>query len=304
MRTILITLLAGCFSPTYNNPSCGPTGECPSGLVCSAGTCVTSINGDGNNAGSDAKKLDAFTGRDFSTDRSKFFGASRCAQAGTQLCEDFESGTLDTSVWSTVGVAPTIDTQQAARGSHALHISMTGNGPSYIKETKTFPEVPNTYYARAFVYFVALPTAPGMSYSHWTAFAASTDLGEIRVSGQFQNGKNLFGVGTDSASGTGDWTTSDNDPAGAPMAVPTGQWICIEWLHDGAADETRFWWDATEHVSMHTTASMHGGNTNPYTLDTFTAVWFGWQEYQTSTEPFELWLDEIAVDTQRIGCVL
>jgi hypothetical protein len=49
---------------------------------------------------------------------------------------------------------------------------------------------------------------------------------------------------------------------------------------------------------------MHGGNMNPYDLPQFTSVWMGWQEYQTSTEPFEMWIDEIAIDKERIGCVL
>ena len=90
----------------------------------------------------------------------------------------------------------------------------------------------------------------------------------------------------------------------APVAVPTGTWLCIEWQHDGGNDVTHFWWDAVPHPSLDTTKTMHGGNTNPFTLDPFTAVWFGWQEYQTSTEPFELWIDELAVDTTRIGCVM
>jgi hypothetical protein len=80
--------------------------------------------------------------------------------------------------------------------------------------------------------------------------------------------------------------------------------VCLEWLHKGDTNETRFFWDATEHPSLYTSSSMHGGNANPYLLPQFTAVWLGWQEYQPATEPFELWIDEIAIDKQRIGCVL
>jgi hypothetical protein len=87
-----------------------------------------------------------------------------------------------------------------------------------------------------FVWFESLPGAP-MTYSHWT-FAPATGTmvpGEIRLSGQLQNGKNLFGVGTDNqtANGTGDWTSSDKDPSNMPLAVPTKQWLCIEWNHKG-----------------------------------------------------------------------
>ena len=247
-------------------------------------------------------------GRDYGTDRSAFFGASRCAQANVQLCEDFESGQLDAATWTVVGTKPVIDGAQHARGSKALHIMISGNGASYIRESKTFPALNNTYWGRMFVYFQALPAAP-LTYSHWTILAASGTgvSGEIRVSGQLQSGTNRFGVGTDNrvdANGTGDWTTSDNDPPGKAAAVPTGQWACIEWLHKGDTNETRFYWDGLEHPSLHTTPTVHGGNTNPFILPQFKSVWVGWQEYQTTTEPFELWVDEVAIDKERIGCVL
>jgi len=247
-------------------------------------------------------------GRDFSNDPGKFFGSSRCAQSGLQLCDGFETGTLDTTTWSASGTMPVVDGVQHARGSKALHITQHGNGLSYIKETKTFPEPKNTYWGRAFVYFNQLPAAP-MTYAHWTFIAASGTgaSGEIRVSGQLQNGRNLFGVGTDTGTnpnGSGDWTNSDNDPSGMPKAVPLQQWACIEWMHKGDTNETRFYWDAVEHPSLYTSATMHGGNSNPYILPQFTNAWIGWQEYQSSTETFEMWVDEVAIDPSRIGCVL
>jgi hypothetical protein len=273
--------------------------------ACSGGKPATPTDSRSGDGGAIDAAVDA--GRDLSTDRGKFFGASRCAAANVALCEDFESGALDGTTWKTAGTAPTIDTVQAARGTHAMHVHLFANGASYIKETKTFPALSGTYYARAFVYFAHLPTSASLSYAHWTAFASTTSIGEIRISGQFQNGKNLFGVGTDSgsnANGTGDWTTNDNDPAGAPRAVPTGEWECIEWEHDSTDSITHVWWDGVEHPSLATTATHHGGNANPFTIPPITAAWFGWQEYQTSTEEFELWVDEIAVDAQRIGCVI
>ena len=250
-------------------------------------------------------------GRDLATDRTRFFGASRCAGAGLQLCEDFERGTLDTGTWRVSGTAPVIDEAQAARGKKALHVTVNGNGPSYIKETRTFPAPNNTYYGRMFVTFHSLPAAP-LTYAHWTFIAASGTgvSGEIRVSGQLQNGVNLFGVGTDNRTdrnGTGDWTNPDKDPGGHPAAVPVDRWICIEWMHKGdASSETRFWWDGVEHPSLYTSPAVaHGGNPGqPFILPQFTSVWVGWQEYQTTTQKFELWIDEVAIDGARIGCVL
>jgi hypothetical protein len=252
--------------------------------------------------------------RDLSANRAAFFGASRCAAAHVQLCEDFESGQLDPATWQVTGQTPTIDDQQAARGTRALHISVGGKGSSTIAETRTFPAPDDTYFGRLFVYFKSLPVpASGFDYSHWTFIAASGTgvTGEVRVSGQMQNGVNLFGVGTDSLtdpSGTGDWTNPDTDPGpyGTPSPVPTGSWLCIEWMHDGAHNQTRFWWDGVEHPSLATTPSTpHQGNAGvPFTLPSFTTLWVGWYEYQPTTQPFELWIDEVAIDYARIGCVI
>jgi hypothetical protein len=246
-------------------------------------------------------------GRDLSPDPGKFGGPSRCATANVQLCEDFESGALDKTTWTVTGAAPVIDGIQKMRGQKALHITQNGNGSSYIKEKKTFPAPQNTYYGRAFVFFDKLPQAP-LTYAHWTFIAASGTgvSGEIRVSAQLQGGANHFGVGTDNRvddAGTGDWTTTDGDPK-PPNAVPTQKWLCIEWMHKGDTNETRFWWDAVEHPSLHTTPTMNGGNGQPFLLPKFDNVWLGWAEYQATTEPFEMWLDEIAIDPARIGCIL
>lgn len=281
------------------------------------GATATGTGGTAGVAGTAGASGSAGTGgagaRDLSTDKTLFLGASRCAQANVQLCEDFESGTLDTATWTAIGGAkPVIDGMQKARGSMALHLTASGGDQSAIRESKTFPAPNNTYYGRVFAYFASLPnTAGGLSYAHWTMIAASGSgvTGEIRVSGQLQGGTNLWGVGTDStgsADGTGDWTNSDKDPNGKPMAVPTGQWLCIEWLHKGDTNETRFWWDGVEHPSLHTTPTTpHGGNSGvQYLLPQFQQVWLGWQEYQATSEKFELWIDEIAIDKDRIGCVI
>ena len=59
-----------------------------------------------------------------------------------------------------VGTPPTVDGVQFARGAKALHVNITGNGASYIRETKTFPIPNDRYWGRMFVYFHKLPTTP------------------------------------------------------------------------------------------------------------------------------------------------
>ncbi|HEX7669221.1 MAG TPA: hypothetical protein VF395_06555 [Polyangiaceae bacterium] len=53
---------------------------------------------------------------------------------------------------------------------------------------------------------------------------------------------------------------------------------------------------------MRVHSSEHGGNpAQPHILPQFTSVCVGWQEYQTVTANFEMWVDEVAIDGERIG---
>jgi len=286
------------------------------GATASGGTSAS--GGIGGNPGA---AVGGTAGRDFSANRALFFGASRCAAANVQFCEDFESGVLDSGTWQTSGTTPTIDGVQAARGVKALHIVQKANGNSRISETKTFPAMNGRYWGRAFVYFNAMPHhsagADSLDYSHWTIIAATGGVvnGEVRIGGQLQKRYqnttplNFFGVGTDNrnqAEGTGDWTNADDDPNGAALPVAEKQWSCIEWLGDSTTDETKFFLDGVEHPSLGTTPTTpHQGNADkPFLLPEFAAIWFGFAEYQETTQEFELWFDEIAIDHERIGCVL
>jgi hypothetical protein len=276
----------------------------------------------------DATPADA--GRVYSTDRSTFFGDSRCSATGALFCDGFEEAALDAGDWSLSsyggGTPVTLSTAQAARGTGSIHVMLTGSGSSHLTLKKIFPVPADLYFGRVFVRFHQLPRPP-MTYSHWT-FAAGSGTGaagETRLSSQYHPGEgNLFSVGTDTGDedgGTGDWTNDDKDPGpdsgadGGVEAIPVDQWICVEWMNDGGNDLTRFWWDGVEHPSLSTSKTVHGIDGKipddkdlPYILPMYNQAWIGFDEYsdagQTGADKitFEAWLDEIAYDTQRIGC--
>jgi len=206
---------------------------------------------------------------------------------------------------------PFVDTLQAARGKHALHIVANGAGQASIAETKTFPEANDTYFGRAFFYFSSLPTSPPQAFAHFDVVAAiGTGVkGETKVFGMTNRMTNnlVFGVGTDAMGdlgGTHEVSILDNDPPGAPKPIPIKQWVCLEWMHKGDTKETRLWLDGTEHPSLMTSTTMNGAGGKLYALPQFTQVAIGWHEWQTTTLKFELWVDEIAIDKERIGCAL
>ena len=233
-------------------------------------------------------------------------GASLCESSGFALCEDFEGTSIDTTRWQkqqSTGSTVAIDTTRAARGAHSAHFHTEDNGLSLLHQSVTFPAPNNTYYVRVFVWFDTMPTEP--DWAHWSISGAQADDDEfeVRVGGQFDpnQNENLFGVGTDHGP-TGDWTNLDDDAG--PKAVPTKSWVCLEWLHQGETNETKFWWDGVEHPSLRTSETVHGGTTDPYVLPRFDQMWVGWWLYQSGTNPdhFDVWIDEVAVDYARIGC--
>jgi hypothetical protein len=295
VRFAIALLLLGC----HGNAGKGGDGGAPADLANGGGggdDLATAPSSD--LAGGGAIDM---AGRSYSVDPGTFFGTPRCASLGAQLCDDFEAATLDAQ-WTASG-AVSLDTAEKARGNKSLHLHIVGQNWATITETRTFPEMKNHFFGRLFFRATAIPTT-NPSAAHWTLVAGSGNgTSEIREGGIV--GK--WGTGTDNqgAGGTGDWTNADNDPAGNPKPVPSNTWACIEWEYDGANNETRFWWDGVEHPSMHTTSTLHGGTQSvPYLLPQFTNVKIGWMLYQAPVNPttFDIWIDEIAIDAQRIGC--
>lgn len=289
----------------------GAAGHGTRGLSGASGV-GSGTGGSAGTSGAGGASGSGSAGRSYSTNRDDFFGASRCGNAGLLLCDDFESGSLNTALWKVKSQTPTFDSTRAARGSQSVHFHTTATSISGIETTKIFPANLDTYYGRLFVYFEAVPTSP--QWAHWTIVganptSASSIKGEIRVGGQFDGTINRFGVGTDGGP-TGDWTNLDNDKMGGTTKVPEGQWICIEWMHDGDSDQTRFFWDGVEHPSLDTTKdTKHQGNASvQYTLPDFASVWVGFWNYDQGKtvvpDHFDVWIDEVALDSARIGCDL
>lgn len=276
----------------------GATTDDSDGIDEDAGLPADPLGTAGNVAGAPVETDDPF-----STDRSAFGGASRCGGLTVLFCDGFEAKEIGPQ-WQKQGPGTTeLTGEPHFRGERALHVHTEGNGYALLRLKAIFPLPHDTYWGRMFVRFDALPTAP--RWAHWT-IAEAAGLGDgslIRIGGQFDGRHNRFGVGTD-AGPTGDWTRLDEDP-GSESALPEDQWLCVEWLHDGEADVTRFYWDGDERGSLATTSSDHGGDEVPYVMPEFQAVWVGWWLYQPDPNPntYDVWIDEVAFDQARIGCV-
>jgi hypothetical protein len=227
------------------------------------------------------------------------------------LCDGFEESTIDAGLWS-VGKSSQntleLTTETAARGSQSVHI-VAENGYAFITNESIFPVTNNDLYGRMFLRVKRFST---VDWAHWTVAeaAGTTNSSKIRVGGQYirtnfdaNTWANRWGVGSDGGE-TGDWTRADADPEGNVEEPATEEWVCLEWQHLGSMNETRFYLDGVEHPSLGTTAQDHGGDSGEYILPETTSFWFGWVQYQEDPEPFDIWIDEVALDDERIGCDL
>jgi len=100
------------------------------------------------------------------------------------------------------------------------------------------------------------------------------------------------GVGTDC------WRGSDS-------VMPQGQWTCLEWHFDGNTDTMELYVDG-QIIDDVTVVEMGDGciahDTGDYWYaPIFDTMRLGWEHYQ-ATSAREMWIDDVALDDERIGC--
>lgn len=236
------------------------------------------------------------------------------------VCEDFENG-YDTSVWTPVTYNGTLDVAsgRAARGDHALHIVVgtTPGSHGYLTHTSSFPVPNNEVYGRAFFNIQRAPRSrtDGQATIHWNLVEASgpavidgtTYHPLIRYGGIVRNHPDLddewylFNYempGRDRPAGFAERGTGG--PRGSFDQFEQ-KWICVEWYYGGNTSEGRFWADGVEIPELHVKGSIDG---EYITMPTpFESVRIGWQHYQPISTEYEVWIDTVALHTERIGCV-
>ncbi|MFO0600241.1 MAG: hypothetical protein U0228_33335 [Myxococcaceae bacterium] len=262
-----------------------------------------------------------------STNRDDFFGASRCASAGLAFCDDFESRAAGQppdpaqwtlQFWNQGLTSLSVDDTQAARGSKSIKIHQElAVNRAVMTHRSTFPLA--KFWVRLFFRTRAVP--PPMKWDngcnclnpgvmHWTyAFAqGATTFGdgvkqpELRA-GDFIN-EGLFvnedGMGDGRAEvGQGD---DANKPAGYDGGLRPNEWQCLEFMWDAPGKELRVFWDGREHPALNVKNKADWA----FPDAVFSSLSVGLSHYQTDATlmpgGFDVWIDEVAIDANRIGC--
>lgn len=245
--------------------------------------------------------------------------------ADTIFCDDFEgypTGGPPGGMWDDNPYEGTIavDTGRAHSGNNAVKISANAAGYRSVMislaDPSLLPVAGNVLYGRMMFY---LESAPDTSV-HWTFIDGSGPVpgqgysAVYRYGGQQPITDNGTFVGSQLMANyeTPDWY--QNPPVGPgsdcwlhsdQKVVPVGAWSCAEWMFDGPNDTMRFWLDGAELTDLTMTGTGQGCVNQPadfpWTAPSFERIDLGWESYQDDAARV-IWIDDVALGLQRLGC--
>jgi hypothetical protein len=233
-------------------------------------------------------------------------GGSLCTAGRYLLCEGFEGpvGNTPPTGWTRQGNA-TIADDQAARGAHALKLTPAadrGYGFFNYGNSEAFGAA---HWGRVF-YRVQTPPPEAFVHASIAAYQGDgPDIGPstfrvvdtVKMAAPTSTHQFLYNVQI-----TG---SSEFGKQGPYNWMFDGNWHCAEWFVDGANQAYQFYFEGTEVTQMRIQngAGNYGSGSNRSHLPMmFSDFRVGFITYQNAPPGFTAWVDEVAIDSQRIGC--
>lgn len=229
--------------------------------------------------------------------------------SGALICDDFEAYTgTPGGPWKVTKTSfgnVTIDGTQHRSGTKAVKFTTTGGKDpdfyqlAYISAEKIFPVPNNAFYGRMMMYV----TKAANDGVHWTMIegegpvaAQGISNAMVRYGGQHQQRLMANYDSKDKASDC--WQHS-------ATKMPEAKWACMEWYFDGATNTQKFWLDGQAIADLSVTNEgedcVSQGTGGKWIYPSFARLNLGWGTY-VKDDPREAWIDDVAVDTKRIGC--
>lgn len=236
------------------------------------------------------------------------------------FCEDFELGQIDLMKWDLVvgaGGTAVVQRQNVAHGKYAMQVhGLAGPSDYALIVTKNAPPaLRGTNFGRAYFFITPKPLTSGHTQM---AFAGMTGTGSANGPGPFPKLRYM-----EVANINGGWQIGFDlldiaplveevaYPAGSPQ-VPVGTWSCLEWEFSDQPDTVNLWVDGKaigtfddNHVSY---PSGHPAGMPLYDgkssglIGSYDVFGFGFHDWHPN-KPFDLYYDDIVLDTKRIGCL-
>jgi hypothetical protein len=224
------------------------------------------------------------------------FGSPRC-QSSFQVCLDFEGGLPPG--WGRSGDVA-VDATRAARGNRSLRVS-AGAGRNVLSSAWRGG---TTVYGRAFLWFTNPPTGHG----EVVTLNGRTTAGEDATYNLGISDSRF--VGSYLRFNPRDERVSECRPAFDrgrcdvnTTLILRDQWVCVEWEIDGATGRAmRLWYNgAPLDLRFHASSSAASATRWP-AMRAFSGVAVGLSMYFGERPGTHLWIDELVLDEQRIGC--
>lgn len=226
------------------------------------------------------------------------------------LREDFESHTAgaapqgyDTFIgWVANPTNPSgpevvaVGTEQKHGGSKALQIK-GGSNPAQL--VWKIPQGQTKLYVRTWLYLVDRQLGQNPDANHETLIAVRDSVGQANSEVRFGEIKGVIGTNEVPS----DDITPKSEQWGKGPVIEKGRWACLEvaFLGDKAYNELHAWVDG-ELVHEVTAADQwtHGSLSPNWIKGRFTELVFGWHSFSNASNT--LWMDDIVVSTERVGC--
>ena len=229
-----------------------------------------------------------------------------CGNSSATFCDDFDSatGTTPQAPWKTQtnGGTVAISTTRAFSGDKSVALTTTvGSGKTALitLANPTLPLPGNHMFGRMMMW---LDEAPANS-THWNNIEASG-----AVEGQGFNANYRYG-GQHSAGLMANYDTSGKKSdcwRHSKTKIPAKRWACVEWEFDGPKNTMHFWLDgeALEDITVVETGDgcIAHETDDTWIAPTFSTLRLGWQHYQSLSNEIHMWVDDVALDDQRVGC--
>ena len=247
--------------------------------------------------------------------------ASAADRVHVLFTDDFEAhaaGQLPGTPWSEAtfksGAVIKVDAAHAFSGRQSLHV-FAPRGAQYrrgyvaIHLKSPVPEAQPNMFGRAMIFLEEAPIAlAGAPPVHWTLLQ-----GEGRSADDRYN--SIYRLGVEGKDGLGLMANFETTPpvttdckVNSRRSLPVKRWTCVEWHLEVASNEMQFWLDGRKvvHVAGRARAAnacrgddLHGEWRAPPSFDSF---YIGFERYADSTNDQNLWIDDVALSKQRIGC--
>jgi hypothetical protein len=283
--------------------------DAPGSVVVDTGSGSASAN---NDFGDDAETSTGVGPEAASQDT----GTNDCAGL---FCEDFEQGQIDPSKWDVMtgaGGTLNIEEQTVAHGKYAMHVhGLAGPADYALIVTKNAPAaLSKAPFGRAYFFITPKPTSghTQMTFAGTNGPGPAEGPGPLpklrymevaNIGGGWQIGFDLLDVSP--------LIEEVAYPAGSPQ-VPVTTWTCLEWQFTDQPDVVNLWVDGAavgtfddEHVSYpggHTPGMPLYDGTSSGLIGGYTVFGFGFHDWHPN-EAFDLYYDDIILDTRRVGCV-